>query len=121
LYSKLVVSQVPLGFPPTRAVLFDDNGPHDLGLLPGYSGARAFAINRKGDIVGQVEQSARTHAIVVTDGAMWDLNDVAPSTLTLVDAIGISDEGVIAGTANPNPNSNSNAPGATAFIAVRKD
>ncbi len=107
------------GFPPTRAVLFDENGPHDLGLLPGYFGARAFAINKKGDIVGEAEQSARTRAIVVTDGAMWDLNDVAPSPFNLVDAIGITDEGVIAGTANPNGNANTF--GATAFIALRKD
>ena len=50
---------------------------------------------------------------------MWDLNDVAPSTFNLVQAIGISDRGVIAGTANPNCNADSI--GATAFIALRKD
>jgi probable HAF family extracellular repeat protein len=109
------------GFPPTRAVLFDGSGPHDLGLMPGYSGARAWAINKHGDVVGQVEQSASTHAIVVRDGVMWDLNQVAPSTFTLVDAIGISDEGIIVGTANANPNANANTSGAIAFIALRKD
>ena len=109
----------PRGFPPDRAVLFDEDGPHDLGFIPGYPGARAFAINKDGDVVGQAEQGACTHAIVVTEGAMWDLNDVAPSTFNLVQAIGISDRGAIAGTANRNCNADSF--GATAFIALRKD
>jgi hypothetical protein len=50
---------------------------------------------------------------------MWDLNDVAPSTFNLVQASGISDRGVIAGTANRNCNADST--GATAFIALPKD
>jgi hypothetical protein len=50
---------------------------------------------------------------------MWDLNDVAPSSFNLVEAVGISDEGIIAGTASVSPNSS--GPGATAFVAVRKN
>jgi probable HAF family extracellular repeat protein len=91
----------PLASPPDRAVLFDESGAHDLGLLPGYAGARPLAINDQGDVVGEAQglDSRNRAAFLVTDGRMWDLNDLAPSSLNLVQAVGISATGIIAGTA----------------------
>jgi len=78
----------------------------DLGALTGYPNSRAYAINNKGQVVGQVakvEPTIEVHAVLWegVDGLPIDLNDCIPAGtgLILMKAVAINDAGQIAGEA----------------------
>ena len=94
------------------AVLWRKNGAEmiDLGVLPGDSCANAYYVNSRGQVVGTSENSdlcripTGEHAFLwENDGPMIDLNSLIPpsSSLQLVFASAIKDEGEIVGVGAP--------------------
>lgn len=87
-----------------HAFLFDGDGMHDLGTLPGCPRSEATAINDAGTIVGQgrfCDTSPAGLVFVYSKGQMLDLNAVAPAPdgYLYVRAFGINDAGSIIGFA----------------------
>lgn len=84
----------------TRPTLWQGSTVSDLGLLGGNS-ARAFGINRLGQVVGHSYLSDNTtlHAFLWVDGVLRDLNDLLPagSGWVLNEARAINDFGQITG------------------------
>ena len=94
------------------AVLWRRNGAQmiDLGVLPGDSCANAYYVNSRGQVVGTSENSdlcripTGEHAFLWENGGpMVDLNSLIPpsSSLQLVFAFAINDEGEIVGVGVP--------------------
>lgn len=88
----------------THAFVFDDDGMHDLGTLPGCDRSVAQAINSHGVVVGGARDCgpADARAFVVLDGAMLDLNDLLPPRadgFVYAGGTAVDDAGMIAGTA----------------------
>ena len=86
----------------SRAFLSGPNGVGltDLGTLPGSLNSYGLGINASGQVVGSVLIAAGvTHAIVVTNAVMTDLNSLIPPNpgFTLAVAFGVSDTGFITG------------------------
>ena len=78
-----------------------DGSLHDLGTLPGGDFSIAFAINSRGDVVGDTDTADRGTVFLSTDGTMYDLNallDPNPG-YRIVQVRAINDEGQIAGSA----------------------
>ncbi|MBK5222108.1 MAG: cell wall-binding repeat-containing protein [Acidimicrobiia bacterium] len=83
----------------SRAVLFSDSGPVDLGDLGG-DWAVALAINTDGVVVGSsTTADGSRHGFRWQDGQMVDLNDVlpVPSGARIEDAVDIDDTGQMIG------------------------
>lgn len=73
----------------------------DLGTLPGDDSSAAHAVNALGELVGISKRpGSDSHAIVVYQLQMYDLNDLIPagSGWLLTNASGINDAGQIVGT-----------------------
>jgi probable HAF family extracellular repeat protein len=89
----------------TRAVFWDTNGAHNLGILSGGTHSEAFGINASGWVVGSSGSGLGMRAFLWTaaDG-MRDLNTLIPadSNLVLTSAEAINDAGEIAATGNLN-------------------
>jgi len=94
------------------AVLWRKNGAEmiDLGVLPGDSCANAYYVNSRGQVVGTSENSdlcripTGEHAFLwENDGPMIDLNSLIlpSSSLQLVFAFAVNDEGEIVGVGTP--------------------
>ncbi len=65
--STAVVTAPNAGGLTIDAALWDDNGIHDLGTLPGDLGSRAFGINNAGQIVGlSVSFALQSRAVLWT-------------------------------------------------------
>ena len=90
---------------PFDAYIWRNGIATDLGFLSGDCFSQAFAINSKGQVVGQSYSCDGTVArtFLWDDGAMFDLQELIPvnSTLQLVDALVINDRGEIGGTGTP--------------------
>jgi probable HAF family extracellular repeat protein len=85
----------------THAFLYQSNTMIDLGTLGGITSV-ARAINDTDQIVGSsTVANGQTHAFLYENGSMLDLNSLiaAGSGMVLSDAAGISNTGLIAGTA----------------------
>jgi probable HAF family extracellular repeat protein len=81
-----------------HAFIYSNSTYSDLGSLPGGSHANAEAINNSGVIVGYSSTaSSENHAVVISNGAMTDLNSVLsqPLSTALSNATAISDLGQI--------------------------
>lgn len=96
-----------------RAYRCDTSGGNpqfvDLGVLPGFFGSEALAVNNNGDIVGEsyggTEGDPDYHAFIFPAGRkMLDLNELIPSNSgwKLHWASAINDNGQIAGTGTHN-------------------
>jgi probable HAF family extracellular repeat protein len=93
-----------------HAVIWDADGIHDLGTLPGGTlTSRANAINASGQVVGAGTitsdlATGATHAVLWEAGQVIDLNNCIPadSGWVLTEAYGINDTGQIVGTGGHN-------------------
>lgn len=83
-----------------RAFLYD-GAMHDLGTLPGGDISYAFAINNRGDVVGNADTADRGTVFLYTDGRMYDLNSLLDPNpgYAIVQVRAINDKGQIAGSA----------------------
>lgn len=76
---------------------------HDLGVLTGYTGSEACAINNKGEVVGNLYSSNKNYPIAPflrsASGEMQDLNALLPANTpwTLRSAEDINENGQIVG------------------------
>lgn len=110
----VVLPPAPAGYPPLdprsvfHAFVTRDGKLVDLGTLPGdYYTSEAIGINAAGLIVGTAYRNEPfpgpgwpgSHAFLVRDGVMTDLNDLLPadSGWELTQALGINDAGQIVG------------------------
>jgi probable HAF family extracellular repeat protein len=89
-----------------HATMFNGGRITDLGVLPGYDCSNANALNSKGQIVGQAFDCTThiQHATLWEDGgSAVDLNALIPpnSSLQLVGAININEQGEILGVGVP--------------------
>lgn len=84
-----------------HAFLFTNGLMQDLGLLPGHFGCMAWALNDRGDAVGQCQASLVTHAFIYRKGRMRNLNhlvdDVEAKGWKLEVAAAINNAGQIVG------------------------
>jgi len=71
--STAVVTAPNAGGLTIDAALWDDNGIHDLGTLPGDLGSRAFGINDAGQIVG-----LSTSFALINRAVLWTPGTVSP-------------------------------------------
>ena len=71
----------------------------DLGTLPGGTTSFAFAINNRGQVVGEATTaSGATHAFLFDDGVMVDLGTLPGGTFST--AAAINDRGQVVGTSS---------------------
>jgi probable HAF family extracellular repeat protein len=92
------------GLPFNHAYLWRNGVAKDLGTVNDDCASVAFAINSKGQVVGQSFSCVSgSHAFLWENGSMVDLNSVIPpnSTLQLLEAQAINDRGEIAGDGFP--------------------
>ncbi len=105
------------GTPNFHAFLWSRNrGMQDLGTLPGDVLSIAYGINDEGQIVGQsIAANGNSRAFIWQNGVMTDLNTlIAPgSSLSLLYANDINDQGAIVGQAYDSSTTDS-----PAFLAV---
>jgi probable HAF family extracellular repeat protein len=83
-----------------HAFLYSDGTMLDLGTAGGAD-SFAYGINASGQVVGQSSIANPPHAIIYSEGVMYDLNPLVVSGLagaTLVSANAINDRGQIAAT-----------------------
>jgi len=74
----------------------------ELGVLPGLTESEAYDLNNGGDVVGRSYDLATqvVRAFVYTGGAMVDLTDASGAQEVLVEALGISNTGLIVANAD---------------------
>jgi len=102
-----VVGVADTGPSEAHAFVSDERGMHDLGTLPGCRRSEALGINGEGTVVGAASRCDPAVAVsdrgfVVVDGAMIDLNDVAPALpdgFVYSRAIAVNDHGTVIGLA----------------------
>ncbi len=83
-----------------HAVLWQDGGVSDLGVLPGGDWSEAYAVNDAGIVVGTARAADMyLHAVLWQDGQILDLNDVLPagSGWVLNEARGVNNLGQVVG------------------------
>lgn len=73
---------------PQHATLWHDDHVHDLGTLPGSTFSRAFAVNRRGQVVGE----AFTAPPEVSRAVMWDPDGTIRDLGTLGGAGGVAND-----------------------------
>ena len=83
-----------------RGFVATGNSPMSIGVLPGFTGSRARAINNFGVVVGSVSKPGEGRAVIFSGGVLTDLNSLLPSGSgwTLLEATGINDAGQITGS-----------------------
>lgn len=80
----------------TRSFLWSSGTKTDLGVLPGMTRTRVDDINERGLVVGFCDVNGGSAAFLWQDGAIHDLNFLAPNEeVTLVSASSITDDGQI--------------------------
>jgi probable HAF family extracellular repeat protein len=96
----------PNGAPSGEAYLWKDGVIIDLGTLPGDCYSEAFAINSRGQAVGQSFscETGIARSVLWEHGSVFDLNILIPrnSDLQLDNTFAISDRGEIAGFGVPS-------------------
>lgn len=99
--SGQVVGSTRIDYLISRAFLYSGGIMRDLGILSGGSNSIARGINDSGQVVGYSDNGSATHAVLYTNGVMYDLGTFGGSYSA---AYGINNSGQIVGRFYSNSN-----------------